>query len=139
MAELGRVDGFGEDEADCESDDRAVVLCGLLTAKRDVLEALQLAHGLLDASPSSVQQLGEESGPVLCGALVRNGRTDPPRAGRLTIGPGIVALVAHSRPGCHVRADLQQHLEGPAIASLAFAQGEAKRMAVKVGLQVDLG
>ena len=123
---LGRVDGFDEDEAECEGDDRAVVLCGLLTSERNPLEALQLAHGLLNAGATSVEQLREESRPVLGGALIGNGRADPARARRLAIGPGIIPLVAQSGAGGHVGADVEQDLEVPVIAGLAFSHVERK-------------
>ena len=45
---LGRVDGFENDEAESEGDERAEVLAGFLTSKRNPLEALQLANKLLD-------------------------------------------------------------------------------------------
>ena len=133
------MDGFDEDEAERQGDNGSVVLCGLLTSERNPLEALQLAHGLLDARTTPIEQLREESRPVLGGALIGNGRTDPARARRLAIGPGVVTLVAHSRAGRHVGTDLQQDLEVPAVAGLAFREVERKRMAVKVGLEVDLG
>jgi len=136
---LGHVDGFDEDEAERESDDGSIVLDRLLATERHAFEALQFAHGLLDAGSASVEHLREESRPVPGGALVWNDRTDPPRARRLAIGPGVVALVAHSHPRRYIRTDLQKHLEVPAIAGLAFGHMEAERMAIKVGLQVDLG
>ena len=60
---LGGVDGFEEDEAESEGDERAVVLGRLLAAERDTLEALELAHKLLDAGPSPVERLWEERRP----------------------------------------------------------------------------
>jgi hypothetical protein len=139
LSDLGRVDGFDEDEAKCEGNDGSVVLRRLLAAECNPLEALQLADQLLDARPATIEHLREERWPVLGVALVWNGRTDPARARRLPIGPGVVALVAHSRAGRHVRTDIQQHLEVPAVTGLAFRQVEGNRMAVKVGLEVDLG
>src|SRR5918993_5393800 len=97
---LGHVDGFDEDGAERQGDNGSVVLRGLLAAERNPLEALQLAHGLLDAGAAPIERLGEESRPVLGGALVGDGWTDPARAYCLAIGPGVIALVAHSRAGC---------------------------------------
>jgi hypothetical protein len=136
---LGHVDGFDEYEAEREGDDGAEVLRRLLTAERNPLEALQLAHGLLDPRPPTIEHSGEESWPVLGVALVGYGRTDPARARRLTIGPGVIALVTQCCAGRHVGTDVQQQLEVPAVAGLAFGQVEPNRMAVKVGLEVDLG
>src|SRR3712207_2785722 len=76
---LGRVDGFDKDEGESESDEGAIVLDCLLAAERDALEALQPAHGLLDAHSTSIKHLREEGWPVLGVALVRNDRTDPAR------------------------------------------------------------
>ena len=62
---LGGVDGFDDDEAESEGDDRAEVLGGFLASECDTLEALEFAHELLDASPCAVERLGEEPRPVL--------------------------------------------------------------------------
>ena len=40
---LGRVDGFDQDEAESERDERAVILRRLFAPKGDTLEALELA------------------------------------------------------------------------------------------------
>ena len=47
---LGHLDGFDDDEAERERDDGSIVLGGLLAAERHTLEALELAHGLLNPS-----------------------------------------------------------------------------------------
>ena len=52
---LGHVDGFDEDEAERQGDNGSVVLCGLLTSERNPLEALELAHGLLNAGAASLE------------------------------------------------------------------------------------
>jgi hypothetical protein len=49
---LGGADGSDEDEAESERHKGAVVLGRLHTAERYTLEALQLAHKLLDAGAS---------------------------------------------------------------------------------------
>ena len=46
---LGCVDGFDEDEPECESDEGDEVGVRLLAAERDALEPLELADQLLDA------------------------------------------------------------------------------------------
>ena len=56
---LSRVDGFDQDHGTGESDDCAVTGRRLLAAECDALEALELAHGLLDAGTSLVEQLGK--------------------------------------------------------------------------------
>ena len=40
--ELGRVDGFDQDEAESKCDERALILRRLLASERDTLEALDL-------------------------------------------------------------------------------------------------
>jgi hypothetical protein len=59
------VDGFDEDEAKSKGDERSVVLDRFLATERDTLEALELAHKLLNAGSSLVERLREESRPVL--------------------------------------------------------------------------
>ncbi len=62
---LGGVDGFDEDEAESEGNNGAVVLGRFLATERHALEALELAHKLLDAGTSPIERLREESRPVL--------------------------------------------------------------------------
>src|SRR5215207_5490759 len=62
---LGGVDGFDEDEAESEGNHGAVVLDRLLAAKRHPLEALELAHKLLDLSAGAIERVRKEAGPVL--------------------------------------------------------------------------
>jgi ferredoxin-nitrate reductase len=62
---LGGVDGFDEDEAESKGNDGAVVLGRLLAAQRHPLEALELAHELLDPSAGAIERFREEGRPVL--------------------------------------------------------------------------
>ena len=62
---LGRVDGFENDQAECECDERPEVPVGLLAAERDALEALELSHELLDAGARPVERLGKKAGRSL--------------------------------------------------------------------------
>ena len=50
-SDLGRVDGFNQDEAECKGYEGSVVLRGLLASECDAFEALEFADGLLDACP----------------------------------------------------------------------------------------
>ena len=59
------MDGFDEDEAESKCHNGAVVLGRLLAAERNSLEALELAHKLLDASVGAIERFREEAGPVL--------------------------------------------------------------------------
>ena len=58
--ELGRVDGFNQDEAECKGYEGSVVLRGLLASERDAFEALEFADGLLDACPRLVEYFRKE-------------------------------------------------------------------------------
>src|SRR3954471_9383613 len=49
--QLGRVDGFDQDEAEGDGDEGTEVLCCLLASKRDPLKAFELADRLFDARP----------------------------------------------------------------------------------------
>ena len=60
---LGGVDGFDKDEAKDKGNNGAVVLGCLLAAEGDALEALELAHKLLDASAGPVERLRKEPWP----------------------------------------------------------------------------
>src|SRR3954452_7198835 len=62
---LGGVDGFDDDEAQSKCDEGSEVLVRLLAAERHPLEALQLAHKLLDAGAGAIERLREERRPVL--------------------------------------------------------------------------
>src|SRR4051794_20335915 len=64
-ATLGGVDGFDDDEAKSKCDEGSEVLVRLLAAERHPLEALQLAHKLLDAGAGAIERLREERRPVL--------------------------------------------------------------------------
>src|SRR3954465_4947881 len=68
---LGRVDGFENDKAECECDERPEVPVGLLAAERDALETLELSHELLDAGARPVERLREEGRPLLGRGLAR--------------------------------------------------------------------
>src|SRR4051812_21167919 len=57
---LGGVDGFDEDEAESKGHHGTVVLGRLLAAQRHALEALELAHELLDAGAGAIERLREE-------------------------------------------------------------------------------
>src|SRR4051812_4390891 len=57
---LGRVDGFDDDEAQSECDEGSEVPVRFLATERNALEALELAHKLLDTGTSPVERLREE-------------------------------------------------------------------------------
>ena len=53
------------DEAKSECDEGSEVLVRFLAAERNALEALELAHKLLDTGAGSIERLREERRPVL--------------------------------------------------------------------------
>jgi hypothetical protein len=64
LVSLGGVDGFDEDETESKGHHGAVVLGRLLAAQRHPLEALELAHKLLDAGAGAIERLRKEPWPV---------------------------------------------------------------------------
>src|SRR6516225_4301863 len=71
---LGRVDGFHQDEAEGERDERAVILRRLFAPKGDTLEALELADRLFNACSRLVECFREESGDVFSVGSIRDCR-----------------------------------------------------------------
>src|SRR3954468_22334156 len=136
---LGRVDGFENDQAECECDERPEVPVGLLAAERDALEALELSHELLDAGARPVERLREEGRPLLGRGLHGDNRADASLAGRGPVGLGIIAFVAHRGAGRDIRPEVEQDLELAAVARLTRGQVEGERQAVEIDLDVDLG
>src|SRR5437868_6158481 len=136
---LGRVDGFDQDEGARKRDEGCEVLCGLLAAQGDALEALDLADALLGAGASFVEDFGKEGG--LGGGIlaVRNGGADAAPARRRAVGLGVVTLVAEHRPGRDLRPDVEQDFEIAAVAGFATGQVEGQRQPVEIELQVDFG
>jgi hypothetical protein len=121
------VDGFDQDKGTGERDEGSKVLCRLLAAQGDALEALDLADALLGASAPLVEDLGKESrlgGSILA---VRDGGADAAPARRLSVGLGVVTLIAENRSRGDVRADVEQDLEVAAVAGLATGQVEGQR------------
>jgi hypothetical protein len=59
------VDGFDQDEAESERDERAVILRRLFAPKGDTLEALELADRLFNACSRLVECFGKKAGMSL--------------------------------------------------------------------------
>src|SRR5579863_4574647 len=72
--QLGRVDGFDQDEAESKRDERAVILRRLLASKCDTLKALELAYRLFDACPRLVECFRKEGGYVFGVGSIRDCR-----------------------------------------------------------------
>ena len=136
---LGRVDELDQVEARNDSHERAEVPCGLIAAQGDTLEALELAHGDLDARPGFVENVWKVRGSVLCVGLLRDDRHDAARAAQGAVGLAVVALVADGGARRDVGAEIEKHREVRAIALLSAGEIEGDGQAVLVGLQMDLG
>jgi hypothetical protein len=143
------VDGFDQAEAAGGRDERGVVLGGFFAPERTALEALELAHGLLDPSAAPMEGLGKEGRAISgggatrdCGAA-REYRADVPLPRGLTVWRGIVPLVGRRRPGRDVWADIEQDVKLPAVAGCAPRprprQMAGGGQAVKLGLEADPG
>src|SRR4051794_16962368 len=57
---LGRVDGFDDDEAQSECDEGSEVPVRFLATERNALEALELADEVFDAGAGAIERLREE-------------------------------------------------------------------------------
>jgi hypothetical protein len=136
---LGRVDGFDQDESCGEGDDGGEVSPGLLAAECQALEAFELADGLLDPGSAAIERLREEARLVLLVGLGRNDGDRAAVASRLPVRLAGVAFVADGGAGMNVRAEVEQYGKMRSVAALAAGQIEGDRMAVEIGLQVDLG
>src|SRR4051794_36787517 len=136
---LGRVDGFDDDKAQSECDEGSEVLVRFLAAERNSLEALELAHKLLDAGTGSIECLREESRPVLGRCLERDHRADAALAGGRAIGLAVVSFVPHGRAGRDVRPKIEQNLELRAVAGLTLREVEREWASIQISLEVDLG
>src|SRR5215217_667795 len=135
--ELGRVDGFDEDEPKSQGDEGAVALGRLLTPERHTFEALELANGLLNASASAVERFREERGRAFGVRLVGNSRGDAALPSDGTIGLGVIAFVGQSHPRCDVRSEIEQGREPRTVAGLATRQTEGEWSPFEVALEVD--
>jgi hypothetical protein len=133
------VDGFDQDEAAGERDERGVVLGGFFAPEGNALETLELADGLLDPSAALIEGLGEEGRAIFGIGATRDDRANVPLARGLTVWRGVVPLVGQRRPGRDVWADVEQDFKLPAVAGFASGQMEGNGQTVKVGFEVDLG
>jgi hypothetical protein len=61
---------------------------------------------------------------VFGGRALRNGRTDAADTGNLSVRPGVIAIVTHSRPRRDVGAKIEQCLEERAVAGLTTGQAK---------------
>ncbi len=136
---LGRVDELDQDKSDCEGDEGGEVRLGLFAAQGDALEALELAHSLLDPGAASVERAREVPGGRGGVGLLRDHRNGTAGAGGGPVGAAVIALVGDHGAGRAIRAEVEQGLEHRRVGLLAAGDLEGDRVAVEVGLQVDLG
>src|SRR4051812_42524445 len=136
---LGRVDGFDDDEAKSECDEGCKVLVRFLATERKALEALELAHKLLDTGAGSIECLREERWPVLGRCLERDHWADATLARGRAIGFGIIAFVPHSRAGRDVGPKIKQDLKLRAVAGLTLCEVKREGASIQISLEVDLG
>jgi hypothetical protein len=71
--------------------------------------------------------------------LLRDYRNGAAGAGGGSVGTAVIALVGNHGAGRGVRAKMEQGLKHRRVGLLAAGDLEGDRMAVEVGLQVDLG
>ncbi len=71
--------------------------------------------------------------------LGRDCRANAAAAGRVTVGFGVVALVAENGARGDIRADVEQDLEIPAVAGFPAGQVKRQGQPLEIGLQVDFG
>ena len=66
-------------------------------------------------------------------------RTNAAFTRRLSICLRIIALVRDNGAGINIGAEVEEHFEVAAVARFAAGQMEADRIAVEIGLEMDLG
>ena len=135
--DLGPVDRFDQDEGSGEGNERAEVCGGFFAAQGDAFEAFELADGLFDAGPSSVERPCEALWPVPGVLSVGNDRQGASFPGELAVSGAVIALVGNDDAGPDIGAEVHQGFEMRAVCRLAAGQVEGDRQAVEIRLQVD--
>ena len=136
---LGRVDGFHQYHSAGKTDEGCVAGAGFVAAHGDAFEALELADGLFDAGPQTVEALWEEPASLPGIFATWDDRRDAAVTGGLAIGGTVVALVGHGDAGADIGSDVERGFELGAVAGLAAGQMEVERPAVEIGFEVDFG
>ena len=103
------------------------------------MEALDLAHHLLDSRPRFVEDFCEELRLVDGIRAIGDYRTNAAFTRRLPICLRIIALVRDNGAGINIGTEVEEHFEVAAVARFAAGQMEADRIAVEIGLEMDLG
>ena len=105
----------------------------------DALEAVELAHGLLDASAAPVEGACEVLGGRSGVGLVRDDRDSTASSGGGSVSAAVVALVGDHGAGRAIRAKVEQGLEHRRVGLLAACDLEGDRMAVEIGRHARSG
>ena len=91
------MDGFDQDEAAGERNERGVVLGSFFAPERNALEPLELANRLLDPSAALIEDLGEEGRAIFGIGAARDDRANVPLPRGLTVRRCILPLVGQRR------------------------------------------
>jgi hypothetical protein len=86
-----------------------------------------------------VEELGEELRFVDRVRAIGDDRADAASARSFSIAFGVIALVGDRGSGVDVWTNVEQGFEVAAVARLAAGQMEAERIAVEIGLEMNLG
>src|SRR5580704_19401 len=89
--------------------------------------------------PRFVEDCGEELRLVDGVRAIGDYRTNAAFARRLPICLRIIALVRDNGAGINIGTEVEEHFEVAAVARFAAGQMEADRIAVEIGLEMDLG
>ena len=93
---------------------------------------------LLHPSACPIQQLWEMRWLIVYIGPTRDDWHDATLARCLTVGLGIITLVANHRSRCDVRTSIGQNFELRTVAGLVPGQVEIERQALLIALDVDL-
>ncbi len=104
---LGRVDGFNQHQPARKTDDGRVADVCFLAAHGNALEALELAHGLFDASTKFIEALRKKAPSLLGVFAARDNWCDAAGTGRRPVGLAVISLVRHR----DARADVRAYVE----------------------------
>ena len=138
LPHLGPVDGLHQDHDACEADDGIEARPGPLASQCHALEPLELADRLLDARTESIETLWKKATSLLGVFATRDNRRDAACKRGGTICGAVVSLVGHRDARPDVRTDVERYLEFSTVAGLATGQMEVERVALEIGLKVDL-
>jgi hypothetical protein len=133
------VNGFNQHQAARKTDNGWVTDVGLVAAHGHAFEPLELANGLFDACPEFVKALWKESSPLLGVFATGDYRRDATCVRRSAVRVAVISFVRHRDARADVWPDVERRLELGAVTDLTAGEVEVERVAVEIGLEVDLG